>query len=449
MKKRRFFAGFAAAAIAASMMAAVPASAADTGGNYGGTITETTSNSSKATITKYLLMKSDANVPNISMNYTVAKADSSANEGAVLQAASATAEYNIYNGITTGVKMGTGAVGSSTTSAKTNQVITFSSSSASANASSVGIDTTTLATYTKAVQEQFTIDFSGVTFTEPGIYRYTITEYEGELVATADDYAAVSALDNTARTVDVVVEDNSESTATVATDKNLKITRVNVYDDVITATTNTYDPLDTSGTALKSSAFNNKYETHDFTFTKTVAGNQGSKDKYFKFVVTVSGANSGDTFTIVNGDGTNANTAISTNTATTYDSMSNPGTITADASGVATGAFYIQHGQSIVVQGIADNASVKVVETPEDYTPAITVDTTTGLDADGTVNADKTTYEDTALTADGKITYTNTKTGTIPTGVILAIAGPSVVGVAVVGGIIYLTIKKKREEAEN
>ena len=45
--------------------------------------------------------------------------------------------------------------------------------------------------------------------------------------------------------------------------------------------------------------------------------------------------------------------------------------------------------------------------------------------------------------------FTNSKDGTIPTGVILSIAGPAVVGLAVIGGLIFMIIKRKKEDSED
>lgn len=46
------------------------------------------------------------------------------------------------------------------------------------------------------------------------------------------------------------------------------------------------------------------------------------------------------------------------------------------------------------------------------------------------------------------VDFTNTRTGTIPTGILLSVAAPAAVGVVVIGGIAYLLIKNKRREAE-
>ena len=44
--------------------------------------------------------------------------------------------------------------------------------------------------------------------------------------------------------------------------------------------------------------------------------------------------------------------------------------------------------------------------------------------------------------------FTNTREGTIPTGVILSIAAPAAVGAAAIGGIAFILIRNKRRKSE-
>ncbi|MBQ3920575.1 MAG: QVPTGV class sortase B protein-sorting domain-containing protein, partial [Oscillospiraceae bacterium] len=56
------------------------------------------------------------------------------------------------------------------------------------------------------------------------------------------------------------------------------------------------------------------------------------------------------------------------------------------------------------------------------------------------------TITDTKIEKDVDVQFTNTRKGTIPTGVILSVAAPATIGIAVVGGIIYLVAKRKKDE---
>ena len=84
-------------------------------------------------------------------------------------------------------------------------------------------------------------------------------------------------------------------------------------------------------------------------------------------------------------------------------------------------------------------------------------DDSNGADIDNTLtvvdntdnNANWTAgYTDTALQKDTNAKFTNTREGTIPTGVILSIAAPAAVGAAAIGGIAFILIRNKRRKSE-
>ena len=52
------------------------------------------------------------------------------------------------------------------------------------------------------------------------------------------------------------------------------------------------------------------------------------------------------------------------------------------------------------------------------------------------------------IKGDAVIDFTNTRQGTIPTGVLLSIAAPAGVGIVVIAGIVYLLIKDRRRKTE-
>ena len=68
---------------------------------------------------------------------------------------------------------------------------------------------------------------------------------------------------------------------------------------------------------------------------------------------------------------------------------------------------------------------------------------------DGWTDPENTaTITDTKILGDVDAAFTNTRKGTIPTGILLSVAAPAGVGVVVIGGIAYLLIKNKRRESE-
>ena len=236
--------------------------------------------------------------------------------------------------------------------------------------------------------------------------------------------------------------------------------------------------------ATKSEGFKNTYVTHDLTFSKTVTGNQASRDKFFKFKVEIKNATVGNFFDV---DILSAESAVpaTVNSATqsSYASQVNASQLVADTNktvatdgytfvvnsgsttvGTITAYYYLQHGDTITIKGLSDNTSYAITESQEDYTAtlALTGDTKNGDETNGTeINntltvvtsgstaADWTAgYVDTALKADATAAFTNTREGTIPTGILLSVAAPAGVGVVVIGGIAYLLIKNKRRDAE-
>ena len=132
----------------------------------------------------------------------------------------------------------------------------------------------------------------------------------------------------------------------------------------------------------KNDTFTNTYSAGKLDITKTVTGNLGDKDKYFEFKVTLTGEAGktyGETYAVSGGS---------------YDT--NPGSIKI---GEET-TFMLKHGDTISIANLPYGVKYTVTETAADgYTTTKSGDT-------GSINA-------AAQTA----AFTNTKTGTIDTGV--------------------------------
>lgn len=427
MRKTRLLAGMASAVLAAAAMA-LPVSATQTpGGNYTPPVTNDSVDTT--TITKYLIMDNDAYAPTVTMTYTL----TAGAEALSVEAAT----YNIYAGILEGVEMD-GTTGTTAT-------ISFDKDSAKADADANGLTESFDADSQDYVTDSFDIDFSNVEFPEPGIYRYKIAE-AWDLDEHIDEHI-ISALDEVERTIDVFVVDNSDSEGTLPGEKKLKIANIVLYTDVINA--NAEDTLQAAVTASKTAAFNNEYTSHDLTLSKTVTGNQGSKDKYFAFEVAITGAGNNTQLDIglENADAT-LDKSAKINQDITADE--NPAVLYTAADGSVTQTFYLMHGQSLVIKGLPDGAKYTITEDFAEYEVGARVTgdldaaadaeiLTTGLVSDST----------TGITDDTTVAYTNNKEGTIPTGVILSVAAPCAAGAAVIGGIIVLSVKKKRNEAED
>lgn len=133
----------------------------------------------------------------------------------------------------------------------------------------------------------------------------------------------------------------------------------------------------------KSDTFENTYSAGTLKISKTVTGNLGDKTKYFEFKVTLAGENGKDyaeTFAVTGGS---------------YENNLETATL-------GENTFYLKHGETISIANLPYGVTYTVTETPvEDYTTNKTGDT-------GSINAPEQTAA-----------FTNTKNGTVDTGVML------------------------------
>lgn len=261
------------------------------------------------------------------------------------------------------------------------------------------------------------VDFGGVTFTEPGIYRYVITETGINQAVTNDA--------NNKRYLDVYVTDENG------------ILKVSGY--ILHATESEVGMKDSQGsdgkqTDNKSQGFTNTYDTSNLTFKKAVSGNQASHDKYFEFIVEIKDAVPGTEYNV---DIQDATPRSGSNAATIAANANKPNVtkLTVGADGKVTQKFYLQHDQYITIQGIAKNSTYTVTENKEDYKAEAAAvegykDPTTGK----------------VVSTDLNTSYLNTRDGAIPTGVIMTVAPFAAVTLLGGFGIAKLSMKKRRDD---
>ena len=459
MKAKRFLAAIASLGMAVSLMAAMPLSA------YADTVYTTIEGAKVTSFDKYLVMESDAVVPSAGFSFTISSGE------AVAAAADGTS-LPVFAGVGKPkfvLKDADGAANDNDGTARS-AVVNFSAEDTDkptvtiaekdkGTIKTVRFKTPSNTTDEKYAQKKIQVDFSEVKFTEPGIYRYIITEQnEG-----ANQASGVSNDTDNTRVLDVVVADSSAG----GTNK-LEITNYLLHDNASdTPKKGTGDASGTATIANKSTGFTNNYETYDLEFSKAVSGNQGSRDKYFKFDISVSDAKGAEI--TVSGQGTTflANPQKSTSTSYTEADMNEANAVDgdadregqqlkADADGNITASFYIKHGQSVKLLGIPAGAKYTVTEAQEDYTPSISVTesvaSTSGYTADVATNADGNGISDetTGIQGNTAAAFTNTREGTIPTG-IFSNMGLSiiVIAVAAAGAAVSLIIIKKKKSEED
>ena len=236
-------------------------------------------------------------------------------------------------------------------------------------------------------------------FTKPGVYRYEISETNSNLPGVTYD-------SNPTRYLDVFV----------VADKNDMLS-VSKYVFRKAATNIGTDGKYVTNSDEKSAGYINELTQYDFEFSKTIAGNQGDKNKRFDFTLNITGANPG-TYPVI-----------------TNDVTGNPTSITVGANGTATGKYSLTNGSTVQVIGLNKGAVCTVTEDAEGYTATHSLDNGTAVSGDSS--------GDVTLNSDHSVAFTNTREGIIPTGVIMAIA-PFAIGICVFGAIIIFIICRRK-----
>lgn len=308
-----------------------------------------------------------------------------------------------------------------------------------------------------------TVDFSAVKFPEPGIYCYELSETipEGVSVVNVSGTKCIYY-------VNVIDTDGKLSVESYTLQNGTEAP------DFETLTDNDVEPpVDYEHNKKKIDGVTNRYKSYSIEFNKVVQGNQGSRDKYFKFTVKLTNPAVGeeghvnvsnDNIFVIDTENSEYDLAPEKNLVTKYSAEEMLKANSTDIhsttgegaykyvtySELAAGKdFYLHSGQNIDILGIPEGLGYEITEVEEDYTPAVGAKSGEGMDADGVVADTKNKITDTALTANAEVTFTNTKGGVIPTGVIVSVAGSAgIVAVGVAGVACGLFMKKKKSDEE-
>lgn len=288
-----------------------------------------------------------------------------------------------------------------------------------------------------------TVSFTGITFPEPGIYRYIITES-----ANAANAAMGIMNDNdTDRVLDVYVTDDGNGALVVSA----YVLHTNEGNVAINTTMGSADVA----LADKTDGFTNEYSSKDLVIKKEVTGNQASRDKYFEFTAKLGNVDDTNIYTFSvandNNDNTtdgNADATSGTNSATIEANKSKTNPTTATGAELKAGVkFYLQHGQSIAIRGIAPNATYEITENAEDYKS--TAAGVTGYTDQ--VKTDSTNATIGAVAGSNKTVQTsflNERSGIIPTGVLLSVGPWVLLGAVLLGGAIFFAVRSKKKYDE-
>lgn len=284
------------------------------------------------------------------------------------------------------------------------------------------------------------LDLSAVTFTEPGVYRYIITESGTNQAITNDA--------DLTRVLDVYVNDASTTDTDGKLTKKLTIAgyvlHSNADDEPDVAAGEDFGSAG-SYTDKKSQGFTNSYDTSDLTLRKQVTGNQASRDKYFEFTLNIDNAQPNTKYAVVIDD---ADVKSQANAATIDANANqvNVTSITTDENGKATQKFYLQHGQQVTVQGIAKDTTYALTENTEDYKS--TANTAASSVVTIKTGTDSAEVNGTIASKDLTTGYLNTRDGVIPTGVIMTVAPFAAVTLLCAAGMVTIKMRKKEDDAE-
>lgn len=398
------------------------------GTNYGTTIegTKTT------TFDKFLVMDKQANVPNATFTYTVTAGNAKAYDVAGKK-------FQVLAGVDADKITMAGVGGTAEAAAAANTIVFRQGDGSDTHDTTKDAYVKDLAAGKKYALKTATLDFSAVQFTEPGVYRYIITE-DGTNQGITNDA-------DLTRVLDVYVNDASADVDGTFT-KKLTIAgyvlHSNVDDEPDVSAGENFGSTG-AYTDKKSQGFTNSYDTSDLTLRKQVTGNQASRDKYFEFTLNIAAAQPNTKYDVVIDDAD----ATSKANAATIDAnagQTNVTSITTDGAGKATQKFYLQHGQQITIQGLAKDTTYTVTENTEDYKSTANTKDTPVVDTKADTEA--APVDGTIVSTDLTTGFLNTRDGAIPTGVIMAVAPFAVVTILGGAGVVTMVMKKNKKEDE-
>jgi hypothetical protein len=385
------------------------------------TITPATISSIK--IEQYLVLNSTASVPATTFSYKI--------EGGTAVAGTSTT-HAVYSGTDTSKVTGTPTMGSAAFTVNQTKYTTTTG-----NEAAIGVAGSTYTNYVPVTlgegksyaMSDINIDFSKVTFNEPGYYRYVITETGGTEIPGTRDASYTFSLDKP-KYLDVIVESNTK-------DDTLKVAQYILRTNV--------DDADTA----KTSGFVNTYKTVNLTIYMDVYGNQSRTDTDFEVKLLFDSLQDGMKFT-VSTNSTNGSTPVSPIVIGTNTYKNSSGdTVTPVTIYLKANEYYtIYDLPAVYYMNITEDAAKLKdlgykAETKRSKT-----------NVNGYISLDSTSNNYYAgfyvgSTADSTFGILNTKTGIIPTGIIITVAPYAAIAlVGFLGIIVFAKHKKTKEEDE-
>ena len=326
---------------------------------------------------KKIVYDTNAHVPNVTFSYTIGYGEADTSKGIYAGDDSARVE------ITTKPSVGT-----ATFTPNTNKETENTNNHVEVNSAQ------------NVAKQTVNVDLTGIKFKRTGIYRFTLQE----------DSVSKKGLtsDTDPRYLDVYVSKN---------------TQTNKY-----SVNSVLERQDRTTNKAKGDSFESRYTTFPVTFAKNIAGNQADPNDEFKFTLNISNADNGTIYDVYKG-----NDLITT--------------MQAKADGTASyTSETVKASDVLTIRGIAEGTNVAVTEDDTvnktlGYKPSI--GDNTGNTATPTFTTDQygITLTINGLTKSSTAVITNTKEGTVPTGVIFAVA-PFAIGAVAIAAFVILKVRK-------
>ncbi len=374
------------------------------------------------TFDKYLTMKKEANVPNVDFNYSITSG--TAKEAVRDEESNIVIQPAVYAGNDSEKVEGEPTI---------TELVSFAVGDTTYDTTQSG-DTVILENGHKYAKKTITLDFTEVTFKQPGIYRYVITE------SGINDGVINDANPN--RYCDVYVHQNLETEA-----HKLEIVGYSIHegDEVIYNSFNDWNEFAASEDIdeLKDNGFQNDYETTNLSIKKIISGNQGWKNNYFKFVLKIKNADAGTRYDV---DLSNTSYAANKNTTSGIKVDGDKYYLIADDNGVCEYTFYLSNKggnkESIEVFGLTAETMYFVEEDCQDYTPSWTLkNASVSHGADCKLN-DFVKVGGTK----NNLEFFNARNGVVPTAYIVEVAPYVVLAVTALAGAVLFAVNKKKKE---
>lgn len=278
------------------------------------------------------------------------------------------------------------------------------------------------------IKKSVTVNFDDITFPEPGIYRYVITETN----ESSTTYPYITYDTNNERYMDVYVVYEEDTTNTVISGSTIYYAAE--------------EKTDVNGGEFETDAkegFVNKYDTKNLSISKTVTGNMGNKTQDFTFSISFTEGPVSATIDAVKGETT---TKVEFNESRT-----------------ATATFTLKHNESIIFKGLPSTTKYTIVEslaTDEGYITSATIsegssnaNTLVVTRADDNSETDEKDESDDQTIIKEKVMGTeshsvvvkNHKEVTTPTGIITTFA-PYVLMVAFAAVVAFFFLRRRQRE---